>query len=62
MDHRLKTKMHLDNVNGKDKDIDRDKDKDEDITKEDPQIGYTDNSRYCNMFNTRYNNKMNTIN
>ena len=51
--------MHLENVNprsgfsdGKDKDI-----------IEDPRSGYTnititkDNSGYCNIYNTRYNNK-----
>ena len=36
VDQHLKTKMHLDNVMGKDRD--------EDITKEDPQNCYTDNS------------------
>ena len=55
VDQHLKTKMHLDNVMGKDKD--EDKEKGDDITKEDPQRGYTDNSRYCNIFNTTYNNK-----
>ena len=51
-DQHLETKMHLDNVNGKDKDI-----------TEDLQSSFTDstiskdNSGYCNMCNTRYNNK-----
>ena len=52
VDQHLKTKMHLDNVNGKYKDI-----------TEDPRSGYTnstiyeDNSGYCNIFHTRYNHK-----
>ena len=59
LDQHLKTKMHLDNVNprsgflgGKDKHI-----------TEDPRSGYTnstiskDNSGYCNICNTGYNNK-----
>ena len=52
MDHHLKTKMHLDNVNGKDKDIN-----------EDLQSSFTDStiskdhSGYCNICNTRLNNK-----
>ena len=52
VDQNLKTKMHLDNVNGKDKDI-----------TEDLQSSFTDstiskdNSRYCNICNTRYSNK-----
>ena len=45
VDKRLKTKMHLDNVNGKDKDIDKD------ITKDNITEGY------CDVCNTRYNNK-----
>ena len=45
MDQQLNTKMHLDNVNGKDKDI-----------TEDSTIS-KDNSGYCNICNTRYNNE-----
>ena len=59
VDQHLKTKMHLDNVNSLSGFIDG---KDKDIT-EDPRCVYTnstiskDNSRYCNICNTRYNNK-----
>ena len=52
MDQPLKTKMHLDNVNGKDKDITKDLQSsftDSTISK--------DNSGFCNICNTRYNNK-----
>ena len=52
VDQHLKTKMHLDNVEDKDKDIDKD------ITK-DLQSSFTDNitDGYCDVCNTRYNNK-----
>ena len=44
VDQHLKTKMHLDNVEGKDKD--KDKDIDKNITE-----------GYCNICNNRYKNK-----
>ena len=44
VDQHLKTKMHLDNVEGKDKD--KDKNIDKNITE-----------GYCNICNNRYNNK-----
>ena len=52
VDQHLKTKMYLDNVEGKDKDIDKD------ITK-DLQSSFTDNitDGFCDICNTRYNNK-----
>ena len=59
VDQYLKTKMHLDIVNLRSGFTDG---KDKDIT-EDPRSGYTnstiskDNSGYCNICNTRYNNK-----
>ena len=59
VDQHLKTKMHLDIVNLRSGFTDG---KDKDIT-EDPRSGYTnstiskDNSGYCNICNTRYNNK-----
>ena len=45
VDEHMKKKMHLDNINGKDKDI-----------TEDSTISI-DNSGYCKIGNTRYNNK-----
>ena len=59
VDQHLKTKMHLDNVEGKDlRSSLTDKDIDKDITK-DLQISFTDNitDGYCDVCNTRYNNK-----
>ena len=59
VDQHLKTKMHLDKVNPRSGFTDG---KDTDIT-EDPRSGYTnsiiskDNSGYCNICSTRYNNK-----
>ena len=52
VDQHLKTKMHLENVEGNDKDIDKD------ITK-DLQISFTDNitDGYCDVCNKRYNKK-----
>ena len=52
VDQHLKTKMHLDNFEGKDKDIDKD------ICK-DLQSSFTDNitDGYCDVCNTRHNNK-----
>ena len=44
VDQHLKTKMHLDNVEGKDKDKDKDIDK-------------NINEGYCNIWNNKYNNK-----
>ena len=51
VDQHLKTKMHLDNLEGKDKDKDKDNNITEDSTKSEDSIGY------CNICNTRYNNK-----
>ena len=59
MDLHLKTKMHLDKNNPRSGFTDG---KDKDIT-ENPRSGYTnsnickDISGYCNICNTRYNNK-----
>ena len=59
VDQHLKTKMHMDNVNPRSGSTDG---KDKDIT-EDLQSSFTDstkskdNSVYCNICNTRYNNK-----
>ena len=56
VDQHFKTKTHLDNINprsgftdGKDKDNDKDKDRDNGKDK--------DTSGYCQIFNTRYDNK-----
>ena len=59
VDQHLKTKMHLDNVEGKDlRSSLTDKDIDKDITK-DLQSSFTDNitDGFCDVCNTRYNNK-----
>ena len=59
VDQHLKTKMHLDNVEGKDlRNSLTDKDTNKDITK-DLQSSFTDNitDGYCDVCNTRYNNK-----
>ena len=50
MDQHLKTKMHLDNVNGKYKDIDKDNGETWSET-------HNITEGYCNICNTRYNNK-----
>ena len=55
MDQHLKTKMHLDNVKGKDKDIDKDN-----IAEDNGETWsgtHNITEGYCNICNTRYNNK-----
>ena len=64
VDQHLKTKMHLDNVEGKDlRSSLTDKDKDSQSGYTNLQSSFTDKditkdaSNYCNICNTRYNNK-----
>ena len=55
VDHHLKTKMHLDNVKGKDEDIDKDN-----ISEDNGETwSETHNTTegYCNICNTKYYNK-----
>ena len=55
VDQHLKTKMHLDNVNGKDKEIDQDK-----ITEDNGETWpetHDITEGYCNICSTRYHNK-----
>ena len=66
VDQHLKTKLHLDNVKGKDKDITGDDNNNNNIAREDNGETWSETHKktegYCNLCNTRYNKKMNTMN
>ena len=55
VEQRFKTKMHLDNVEGKDTNIIEDSSISEDL-----RSSFTDKTDYCNICNGRYHNKKET--